>query len=150
MAEISAAAVAKLRKMSGQGMMDCKKALGETDGDLDKAMELLRKKGLATLAKRAERATSEGRVVCKISGKTAVIASLCSETDFVAKNDDFVAAADLLADCGFKAAADSGAQVLLDTEINGRKFSEILTDVVSKTGEKVEVGDYTRDRKSVV
>jgi elongation factor Ts len=146
MAEISAAAVAKLRKISGQGMMDCKKALGETDGDLDKAMELLRKKGLATLAKRAERATSEGRVVCKIGGcgKTAVIASLCSETDFVAKNDDFVAAADLLADCGFKAAADSGAQALLDTEINGRRFSELLTDVVSKTGEKVEVGDYTR------
>jgi elongation factor Ts len=146
MAEISAAAVAKLRKMSGQGMMDCKKALGETDGDLDKAMDLLRKKGLATLAKRAERATTEGRVVSKISGdhKTAVITSLCSETDFVAKSDDFIAAADLLADCGFKAAADSGAEVLLETEINGRKFSQILTDVVSKTGEKLEVGQFTR------
>lgn len=146
MAEITAAAVAKLRKLSGQGMMDCKKALGETDGDLDKAIELLRKKGLATLAKRAERATSEGRVVCKLGadGKTAVIVSLCSETDFVAKNDDFIAASNLLADCGFQAASDSGAQALLDTEINGRKFSEILTDTVSKTGEKVEVGDFAR------
>jgi elongation factor Ts len=146
MAEISAAAVAKLRKMSGQGMMDCKKALGETGGDLDKAMELLRKKGLATLAKRAERATSEGRVVSKISddGKTAVIVSLCSETDFVAKSDDFIAASQLLADCAFKASGDSGIQVLLDTMINGRKFSDVLTDTVSKTGEKVEVGDFIR------
>ena len=146
MADISAAAVAQLRKMSGQGMMDCKKALGETGGDLDKAMDLLRKKGLATLAKRAERATTEGRVVSKISSdrKTAVITSLCSETDFVAKSDDFVAAAEMLADCGFKAAADSGAETLLDTEINGKKFSQHLTDVVSKTGEKLEVGHFTR------
>jgi len=146
MADISAAAVAQLRKMSGQGMMDCKKALGETGGDLEKAMDLLRKKGLATLAKRAERATTEGRVVSKISSdrKTAVITSLCSETDFVAKSDDFVAAAEMLADCGFKAAADSGAETLLDTEINGKKFSQHLTDVVSKTGEKLEVGHFTR------
>jgi len=146
MADITAAAVAKLRKMSGQGMMDCKKALGETGGDVEKAMELLRKKGLATLAKRAERATSEGRVVCKLSddGKTAVITSLCCETDFVAKNDDFIAAAELLAECGFKAAADSGAEALLAVETGGRKFSDILTDTVSKTGEKVEVGDFAR------
>lgn len=146
MSEITAAAVAKLRKISGQGMMDCKKALEETGGDLDKAMELLRKKGLATLAKRAERNTTEGRVVCKLSAdkKTAVIVSLCCETDFVAKNEDFSAAANLLAECGFLAAADSGAQALLDTIINGRKFSDIITDTVSKTGEKVEVGDFTR------
>ena len=92
MADISAAVVMKLRKMSGQGMMDCKKALKETDGDIDKAMELLRKKGLATLAKRSERETSNGRVVCKVSddGQATVMATLCCETDFVAKNDDFV------------------------------------------------------------
>jgi elongation factor Ts len=146
MAEITATAVAKLRKMSGQGMMDCKKALSETGGDLDKAMELLRKKGLATLAKRAGRDTTEGRVVCKISedGKTAVIASLCCETDFVAKSEDFVQAADLLAQYAFKASADSGAEALLETELKGRKFSDILTDTVSKTGEKVEIGDYYR------
>lgn len=146
MTEVSAAAVAKLRKMSGQGMMDCKKALAETGGDLDKAMELLRKKGLATLAKRADRATSEGRVVCRISpdGKKAVIVSLCSETDFVAKSDDFAAAAEKLAEYAFAASADSGADVLMQTAVGGKKFSELLTDVVSKTGEKVEVGDYVR------
>jgi elongation factor Ts len=90
MSDISAAMVMELRKMSGQGMMDCKKALQETDGDVEKAMDLLRKKGLATLAKRAGRDTSEGLVVRKNSedDKTSVLATLCCETDFVAKSDD--------------------------------------------------------------
>ena len=146
MAEITAATVMKLRKMSGQGMMDCKKALGETDGDLDAAMELLRKKGLATLEKRAGRDTTEGRVMCQTTddGKTAVMVSLCCETDFVAKNDDFAAAAEKLLECGFKAPVEHGAEALLDVEIDGKKFSEILTDTVSKTGEKTEVGDFER------
>jgi len=146
MAEITAATVMKLRKMSGQGMMDCKKALGETDGDLDKAMELLRKKGLATLEKRAGRDTTEGRVLCGTTddGKTAVMVSLCCETDFVAKNDDFVAAAEKLLACGFAAPVDNGGEVLMDVEVDGRKFSELLTDTVSKTGEKTEVGDFSR------
>ena len=87
MAEITAALVMKLRKMSGQGMMDCKKALEETDGNIEEAVALLRKKGLATLEKRAGRETSEGRVVCKKSddGKTAALATLCCETDFVSR-----------------------------------------------------------------
>lgn len=146
MAEITAATVMKLRKMSGQGMMDCKKALGETEGDLDAAMQLLRKKGLATLEKRAGRDTSEGRILCNISddGKTAVVVSLCCETDFVAKSDDFIATADKLLQCGLSAPVDEGGQALLDIEVDGKKFSEILTDMVSKTGEKTEVGDYVR------
>ena len=117
MVEISAALVMKLRKMSGQGMMDCKKALAETGGDLDEAMALLRKKGLATLEKRAGRETSEGRVVCKKSqdGKTAAMATLCCETDFVSKSDDFVAAAELLADCTLACAADEGGENILET-----------------------------------
>ncbi|MHC4552671.1 MAG: translation elongation factor Ts [Planctomycetota bacterium] len=146
MADITAATVMKLRKMSGQGMMDCKKALGETDGDLDAAMELLRKKGLATLEKRAGRDTSEGRVLCNVSddGKTAVMVSLCCETDFVAKGDDFGTAAEQLLQCGLNAAADEGAETLLEEEIDGVKYSKLLTDLVSKTGEKTEVGDYVR------
>jgi len=89
MAEITAGLVMKLRKMSGQGMMDCKKALQETAGDLDEAMALLRKKGLATLEKRAGRETSEGRVVCRRSddGRVVALATLCCETDFVSKSD---------------------------------------------------------------
>jgi elongation factor Ts len=146
MAEITAKDVMRLRKMSGQGMMDCKKALVETDGDLEAAMAILRKKGLATLEKRAGRETSEGRVVFKKSddGKIAALAMLCCETDFVSKSDDFIAAADALAECTMLASADEGSQVLLDTEYEGRKFSEILTDTVSRTGEKTEVGDFAR------
>lgn len=146
MADITAAAVMKLRKMSGQGMMDCKKALGETDGDLDKAMELLRKKGLATLEKRAGRDTTEGRVLCGTTddGRTAVMVSLCCETDFVAKSEGFIEAAQTLLECGFAAPVEQGGDALMDVERGGRKFSDILTDTVSRTGEKTEVGDFAR------
>ncbi len=146
MAEIPASTVMKLRKMSGQGMMDCKKALGEADGDIDKAMEILRKKGLATLAKRAERETSNGLVVSKMSddGKTGALVTLCCETDFVAKSADFVAAAQTLADYAFACAAEEGADNLLQTSKDGKIFNDILTEVVSKTGEKTLVGDYAR------
>jgi len=146
MVGISASMVMKLRKMSGQGMMDCKKALAETDGDTNKAMELLRKKGLATLSKRAERETSEGIVVSKMSedGKIAVMATLCCETDFVAKSDDFVAAAERLADYAMAADADSGAESVLETAIDGKNFGDYLTELVSKTGEKTQVGDYAK------
>jgi len=146
MAEITAAAVMKLRKMSGQEMMDCKNALSETEGDLDKAMELLRKKGLATLEKRAGRDTTEGRVLCQTTGdgKTAVMVSLCCETDFVAKSEGFIEAAQTLLECGFAAPVEQGGESLMDVECDGRKFSDILTDTVSRTGEKTEVGDFTR------
>ena len=146
MSEISASTVMKLRKMSGQGMMDCKKALAETDGDLEKSMDLLRKKGLATLSKRAERETSEGLVVCRLADdrKRAVMATLCCETDFVAKSDGFVATADRLLDYAEACSADSGADNILDAEIDGKKFNDVLTEMVSKTGEKTLVGDYQR------
>ncbi|MHC4068638.1 MAG: translation elongation factor Ts [Planctomycetota bacterium] len=146
MAEISASTVMKLRKMSGQGMMDCKKALQEADGDIEKAMEILRKKGLATLAKRAARETTEGIVVSKMSddGKTGVLATLCCETDFVAKSDDFVSAAETLAEYALACKADDGPDNLLETEIDGKKFSDVLTELVSKTGEKTQVGDYSK------
>ncbi len=146
MAEITAAAVMKLRKLSGQGMMDCKKALEECNGDPQAAMELLRKKGLATLEKRADRDTTQGRLLCRAGsdGKTVALVSLCCETDFVAKNDDFIAACEKLADCALNASSDSGAECLLNTQTDGKKFSEILTDTVSKTGEKIEVGDFAR------
>ncbi len=150
MTEISASLVMKLRKMSGQGMMDCKKALQETDGDIEEAMSLLRKKGLATLAKRAGRETSEGRVVCKSDSdrKTASLATLCCETDFVAKSDDFVAAADAFGEYLFACPSDEGAENILETAVDGKKFSEVITEIVSKIGEKIEVGDFARYRIS--
>lgn len=146
MAEISAAAVMELRKISGQGMMDCKKALQEAGGDVEQALDILRKKGLATLAKRAERDTTEGLVVGKSSpdGKTAAIASLCCETDFVAKSEDFVALARKLADFALACPAEQGSESILQTAVDGKKFNDILTETVSKIGEKTQVGDYTK------
>ena len=146
MVEISASIVMKLRKMSGQGMMDCKKALEEANGDMNEATAILRKKGLATLAKRAERETSEGIIVGKASadGKVAVLAALCCETDFVAKSDDFVAASEALADFALACPAEAGAQSVLETTLDGKKFSDVLTETVSKTGEKMEVGDFAK------
>ncbi len=144
MSEISASTVMKLRKMSGQGMMDCKEALTEADGDMQKAMEILRKKGLATLAKRAERETSEGIVVSAGGDNWASLATLCCETDFVAKSDDFLAAVETIKKYMDKCQADSDAEAVSVVEINGKKFSEIITETVSKTGEKMVVGDYAR------
>ncbi len=146
MAEISAALVVKLRKMSGQGMMDCKKALEESNGDIEQAIDILRKKGLATLAKRAERETTEGLVVGKASkdGKVAAMATLCCETDFVTKSDDFAAAAEALADFALACPADEGVENVLGASVAGRKFSDIVTEIVSKTGEKIAVGDFAK------
>jgi len=146
MAEISASTVVKLRKMSGQGMMDCKKALEEASGDMDKAMEILRKKGLATLAKRAERETSEGAVVAWQSpdGKSAALSTLCCETDFVTRSDDFVAMTEAIRDYMATAGSSEGAANLLQTVVGGRDFQEIVTEGISKTGEKIQVGDYVR------
>jgi elongation factor Ts len=148
MAEISAALVMKLRKMSGQGMMDCKQALEEAKGNVDEAMSILRKKGLSTLAKRVERETSEGVIVGQTSpdGKVAVLASLCCETDFVSRSDDFVKAADMLAEYAMACKADEGVNNLLETAVSGKKFSEVITDVAGKTGEKIALGDYARFR----
>jgi elongation factor Ts len=146
MAGIPAALVVKLRKMSGQGMMDCKKALEEANGNTEEAMAILRKKGLATMAKRAERETTQGLVVSRTSGdgKIAVLASLCCETDFVSNSDDFKAAAQKVAEYGMACGADEGVAKLLETAVNGKKLSEVVTEVVSKTGEKTEVGDYAK------
>jgi elongation factor Ts len=146
MTEISASMVMELRKMSGQGMMDCKRALQEANGDVEQAMGILRKKGLATLAKRAERETTEGTVVSKRSedGKVASMATLCCETDFVAKSDDFVAAAKALTDAALACAVDEGVDNILDTIGDGKKFNDVLTEPVSKTGEKTQVGEFAK------
>jgi elongation factor Ts len=136
----------KLRKLSGQGMMDCKKALEEANGDMDKAVEILRKKGLATMAKRSDRETTQGLVVSKTSpdGKTAVLATLCCETDFVARTEDFVAAAKKICDYALACPADEGVDKLNETVVGGKKLADVVTELVSKTGEKTQVGDYAR------
>jgi len=148
MAEISASVVVKLRKMTGQGMMDCKHALEEANGDMEKAVDILRKKGLATLAKRAERETSQGRVVSSVGkdGRMVALATLCCETDFVANSDDFIAAAATLGNYALACEADEGTENLMGTKVNGKTLQDVVAELVSKTGEKTEVGDYVRYR----
>lgn len=146
MVEVSASMVMELRKMSGQGMMDCKKALAEADGDVKQAMGILRKKGLATLAKRAERETTEGLVVSKFSDdkKTAVFVTLCCETDFVAKSEGFIEAAQTLADYAMACEKNEGVENVLQTNLDGRDFKAVMTETVGKTGEKTQVGDFAK------
>lgn len=148
MAEISPAIVMKLRRMSGQGMMDCKKALEETGGDVEQAMTVLRKKGLATLAKRADREIKEGTVVC-FEGETdrfrwASLATLCCETDFVARSTSFSSLVDSIKAYVERCHSDKGAENLVSADINGKKLADVITEEVSKTGEKMAVCDYEK------
>jgi len=144
MVEISAAMVMKLRKMTGQGMMDCKNALQQANGDNEKAIDILRKKGLATLKKRSDRETTEGLVIGVEGDRWSSLVTLCCETDFVARSDDFMAAVDFIRSSVAKCGADCGADAILETEIDGKKASEIITEAVSKTGEKMVIGDYQK------
>ncbi|MCX2678755.1 translation elongation factor Ts [Galbibacter sp. EGI 63066] len=139
MAKITAAEVNKLRKSTGAGMMDCKNALVEADGDFDKAVEILRKKGQKVAAKRADRESSEGAVIAKVNGSKGVIVSLNCETDFVAKNESFVTLATNLAELALN--CDS-KEALLDADYEGIKVSEKLTEQTGVIGEKIEIGDF--------
>lgn len=145
MTKISASDVAKLRKMTGAGMMDCKNALNESNGDFDEAIDILRKKGQKVAGKRADREASEGAVLAKESddGKTAVMISLNCETDFVAKNDDFVKFAAQILDI----AADkkpNNLEELLSLDINGVKISDEITNQTGVIGEKIELGYFDK------
>ncbi|MDH7598721.1 MAG: translation elongation factor Ts [Sedimentisphaerales bacterium] len=148
MAEIGTDLVVKLRKLTGQGMMECKHALQEAGGDMEKAVEILRKKGLASMDRRADRQAKEGLVVSKTSpdGRTAVLAALCCETDFVARTDDFGQVAARLADYAMACQKDEGPDALAQTTLNGRPFLELMAELISKTGEKISIGDYARFR----
>ena len=139
MANITAAAVNELRKRTGVGMMDCKKALVECDGDMDKAIDYLREKGQKLAAKRADRDASEGAVLALVNAdKTfaAVIMMNC-ETDFVAKNDDFVAFTREVLQTAVDAKAKSLEEVMALT-INGLSVETMIVEQVAKIGEKNE------------
>ncbi|MFC6860038.1 translation elongation factor Ts [Zunongwangia atlantica] len=141
MAKITAAEVNKLRKATGAGMMDCKKALVEVDGDFDKAIEVLRKKGQKVAAKRADRESSEGAAISKVNAdatKGAVISLNC-ETDFVAKNDDFVKLANDIADLALNF---STKEELLAADYNGISVQDKLTEQTGVIGEKIEIGSF--------
>jgi elongation factor Ts len=136
MANISAADVKKLRDLTGAGMMDCKKALTEADGDIDKAIEILRVKGSAKAEKRgAERTASNGLVAT--SGGALV--ELNCETDFVAKSDEFVATAQRIADVAAEA-RPADAEALMSVALGDSTVGDVVNDLAVKIGEKIELG----------
>jgi elongation factor Ts len=143
MANITAADVNKLRQQTGAGMMDCKNALVESDGDFEKAVDILRKKGQKVASKRIDREVKEGKVIARMdaSGSYAAIIMLGCETDFVAKNEEFVALANTIADLAAEHAPKT-IDELKNLNIKGRSVADHIMDMIGKTGEKMELADY--------
>ena len=138
---VTMAEISKLRTMTGAGMMDCKNALIEAENDFDKAIEIIRKKGQAVAAKRSDRAASEGCVLAEAKDGFAAIIALKCETDFVAKNADFIALTKSILDAAMNAKAGS-LEVVNALTIDGRTISELVTDRSGVTGEKMELDYY--------
>lgn len=140
---ISASQVKELRDKTGAGMIDCKKALEESNGDFEKAIELLRKKGASVAAKRAERAANEGIVLTKVynDSKTAAIVEVNCETDFVAKSDDFINFTNFVMEV-LIANKPADLSVLTESSLNGKKVADELNALIGKIGEKIQVSRF--------
>jgi len=138
-----AADVAKLRNTTGAGMMDCKKALTEAEGDFEKAIEILRKKGQKVAANRADRESTEGAVIAKVNAEqtAGVVIALNCETDFVAKNDDFVK---LAHDFAERALQFNTKEEFLASDYNGISVSDKLIEQTGVIGEKIEIGAFEK------
>ncbi len=145
MSNINAADVAKLRRMTGAGMMDCKKALEESAGDFEKAQEIIRKRGQAIANKRADREASEGVVLAKTTadGKTGIMIALNCETDFVAKNADFVALGNSILDHALSA-NPADLEALKNSVLGGMKVADLVMEKSGITGEKFELTYFDR------
>jgi len=145
MSNISAADVAKLRRLTGAGMMDCKKALEEATGDFEKAQELIRKRGQAIANKRSDREASEGVVLAKTTadGKTGMMIALNCETDFVAKNADFIALGNKILDAALKA-NPADLEALKNIAVDGKKAEELVLEKSGITGEKFELSYFDK------
>ncbi len=143
MATITASDVNKLRQMTGAGMMDCKNALVESEGDFEKAIDALRKKGQKLALKRADRDANQGIVIAKTTSdnKFAAIIMLNCETDFVAKNDEFIQYAHKILALAIESKPDS-LEALKGLSIDGRMIADGVTDLIGKTGEKMELAHY--------
>ncbi|SFK87462.1 translation elongation factor Ts (EF-Ts) [Porphyromonadaceae bacterium KH3CP3RA] len=138
---VTMADIQHLRKMTGAGMMDCKNALNEANGDFDGAMEIIRKKGQAVAAKREDREASEGCVLAKTEGDFAAVVALQCETDFVAKNEEFIALTQQILDAAIAHKPESLEQ-LLAVELPNGTVSQLITDKIGATGEKMQLGYY--------
>ena len=137
MAEITAALVKELREKTGAGMMECKKALTENQANLEEAIDWLRKKGLSVAAKKAGRVASQGLVGAKTNGKTGAVVELNSETDFVARNEDFQKFVDLLVDTALT--GKGCVECLKATEVDGKTIEHHLTDLIARIGENMNL-----------
>ena len=142
---ISAADINKLRQATGAGMMDCRKALTETNGDFEAAIDWLRKQGQKVAAKRSDREAKEGVVIAKTSSdnKTGFVVTVSCETDFVSKNADFVAFVQTIADAAVKNNVKS-IDELNNASINGSKVSDLVNDKLASIGEKIGVSKFER------
>ncbi|WP_347344435.1 translation elongation factor Ts [Microbacterium sp.] len=138
MANFTIADIKALREQLGTGMVDTKKALEEADGDVEKAVEILRLKGAKGNAKRADRSTSEGLVIAREQDGAVTLVELACETDFVAKNDRFLALADKVADAVAAAGADS-VEAALAADADGQTVEQLISDEAAIIGEKVEL-----------
>jgi len=144
-AKISASMVSELRAKTGAGMMDCKKALSEVDGDIDQAVDVLRKKGLSAAAKKAGRAAAEGLIVSVGAGTCAVLVEVNAETDFVAKNDGFVKFAQGVAETVLKdAPADMEALLSCPFPGTDRTVAEEQTHQIATIGENINIRRFSR------
>ena len=141
MANITAAEVSKLRKATGAGIMDCKKALVEAEGDFDNAVKILREKGQKIADKRADRESTEGAVIAKVNDakNKGIIVSLNCETDFVGKNESFITLAKELAELALNS---SSKEELLAADFKGMTVKEKLIEQTGVIGEKIEIGDF--------
>jgi len=136
---ISASMVKELRERTGAGMMECKKALVETDGDIEAAAELLRKSGQAKADKRAGRVAAEGRIVIKSNGASAVVVEVNSETDFVAKDENFVSFVESVANAALNSGTTDVEAFANESLEDGRSIESARTDLIAKIGENVSV-----------
>jgi len=142
---ISAQDINKLRQMTGAGMMDCRKALTETNGDFEAAIDWLRKQGQKVAAKRSDREAKEGVVIAKTTAdnKAGIVVCVSCETDFVSKNADFVAFAQTIADAGITNDVKS-LDELNNTTVNGSKVSDLVNDKLASIGEKIGITKFER------
>ena len=141
---ISASMVKELRERSGAGMMDCKKALVETGGDIDAAIELLRKSGQAKADKKSGRIAADGRIVVATDGNKAVIAEINSETDFVAKDENFIAFVDSVAATALAGNAEDVKALLAESRADGKIIEAARTELVNKVSENISVRRFAR------
>jgi len=144
MAEITAALVKELRERTGAGMMDCKKALEETNGDIEQAIEYLRKKGLSSAAKKAGRIAAEGLIVDYVEGNTGVIVEVNSETDFVARNEEFVNFAKDVAKTVVKNNVNTVEELLASPFVTGETVQDALNTKIAKIGEKIDIRRFKK------